>query len=147
MIFLDTSAIYALADIADSNHRQARAHLGGVLEAGETLLTHSYILVESMALLQKRLGFAAAVRFARDAAAFEVVWVDESTHGEAVARLEKTGRCGVSLVDAVSFLVMRKRGIRTALAFDPDFVAAGFRLYGTPGSDCAKGRRQRRHRC
>lgn len=135
MIFLDTSAIYALADRADPNHRRAREHLLRVLEAGETLLTHNYVLVESMALLQRRLGMPAAIRFARDAEAFEVVWVDESTHGEAVARLEKTGTGGVSLVDAVSFLVMRKRGIRTALAFDADFVAAGFRLYEGSGSD------------
>jgi predicted nucleic acid-binding protein len=77
---------------------------------------------------------AAAVRFARDVEAFEVVWVDESTHGEAVARIETTGTRGVSLVDAVSFLIMRKRAIQSALAFDPDFVAAGFRLYATSGS-------------
>jgi predicted nucleic acid-binding protein len=135
MIFLDTSAIYALADRADPNHKQVRAYLRGVLEAGQTLITHNYVLVESMALLQRRLGLAAAVRFARDAEAFEVVWVDESIHSEAVARLEKTGTRGVSLVDAMSFLVMRKRGIRTALAFDADFVAAGFRLYEASGFD------------
>jgi len=135
MIFLDTSAIYALADRADPNHRRVKEYFRGVLEAGQTLLTHNYVLVESMALLQRRLGLAAAVRFARDAEAFEVVWVDESIHSEAVARLEKTGTRGVSLVDAMSFLVMRKRGIRTALAFDADFVAAGFRLYEASGSD------------
>ncbi len=134
MIFLDTSAIYALADRADPNHRRVTECLRGALEAGETLLTHNYVLVESMALLQRRLGVDAAVRFARDAETFEVVWVDESTHGEAVARLEKAGTRDVSLVDAVSFLVMRKRGIRTALAFDRDFAAAGFRLYEAPGS-------------
>src|SRR5512136_2053162 len=105
MIFLDTSAIYALADRADPNHKRVRECLRGVLEAGQALLTHNYVLVEAMALLQRRLGVAAAVRFARDAEGFEVVWVDESTHGEAVARLEKTGTRGVSLVDAVRFLV------------------------------------------
>jgi uncharacterized protein len=135
VIFLDTSAIYALADIADPNHRRARECLRGILESGETLLTHNYILVESMALLQKRLGVTAAVRFARDAKAFATVWVDESIHDEAVERLEGTGARGVSLVDAVSFVVMRKRGIRIALAFDSDFTAAGFRLYETSGSD------------
>ncbi len=132
MIFLDTSAIYALADTADSNHERAKEYFQAALGAGETLLTHNYVLVESMALLQRRLGLAAAVRFARDAEAFEVVWIEESTHGEAVTRMAKGGTRGVSLVDAVSFFVMRKRGIRTALAFDPDFVAEGFRLYETP---------------
>jgi predicted nucleic acid-binding protein len=128
MIFLDTSAIYALADRADPNHRRAREALQAALDAGEALLTHNYVLVESMALIQRRLGVTAALRFARDAEAFEVDWVDESTHADALARLEKTAARGLSLVDAVSFLIMRRRGIRVALAFDADFVTAGFHL-------------------
>jgi len=135
MIFLDTSAIYALADAADPNHGRVRDHFRRALDAGEAILTHNYILVESMALIQKRLGLGTATRFARDAKAFELVWVDEAMHDEAAAWLEKTGKRGVSLVDAVSFLVMQKHGILTALAFEPDFVAAGFRLYGAQGSD------------
>ena len=134
MIFLDTSAIYALADVADPNHTQVREHFRRALDAGETILTHNYILVESMALIQKRLGLKAATHFARDVKAFEVVWVDEATHDEAAACLATTGKRGVSLVDAVSFLVMRKHGIRTALALDPDFLVADFRLYGAQGA-------------
>jgi predicted nucleic acid-binding protein len=34
----------------------------------------------------------------------------------------------VSFVDWVSFEVMRRRGLRRAFAFDPDFRAAGFEL-------------------
>lgn len=135
MIFLDTSAIYALADVADPNHGRVRDLFRRALDAGEAILTHNYILVESMALLQKRLGLRAATHFARDAKAFEVVWVDEAMHDEAAACLEKTGKRGVSLVDEVSFLVMKKQGIRTALALDPDFVVAGLRLYGAQGLD------------
>ena len=33
-----------------------------------------------------------------------------------------------SFVDATSFETMRERGIETALAFDPGFGAAGFRM-------------------
>ena len=135
MIFLDTSAIYALADVADPNHGRVREHFRRALDAGEAILTHNYILVESMALIQKRVGLGAATHFARDAKAFEVVWVDEAMHDEAAACLAKTGKRGVSLVDQVSFLVMQKHGIRTALALDPDFLVAGFRLYGVQGSD------------
>jgi uncharacterized protein len=134
MIFLDTSAIYALADVADLNHGQVREHFRRALDAGEAILTHNYILVESMALIQKRLGLRAATHFARDVKAFEVVWVDEATHDAAAAHLETTGKRGVSLVDEVSFLVMKKHGIGTALALDPDFLVAGFRLYGSHGS-------------
>jgi len=35
-----------------------------LLESGERLLTHNYVLVESLALLQARLGLAAAVKLA-----------------------------------------------------------------------------------
>jgi len=134
MIFLDTSAVYALADAADPNHGRATDQLRRALEVGEGILTHNYILVESMALIQKRLGLGAATHFARDVKTFDVTWIDEATHDEAVTRLRNSGKRGISLVDEVSFLVMRKRGIRTALAFDPDFVTAGFRLYGALGS-------------
>lgn len=128
MMFLDTSAIYALADASDPNHPRAKERLRLALEAGEEILTHNYVLVESMALIQRRLGLEAAIHFARDAKAFDVEWIDEATHDEAVRRLAKSGKRGISLVDQVSFLIMRRRGVRTALAFDPDFEAEGFRL-------------------
>jgi predicted nucleic acid-binding protein len=37
----------------------------------------------------------------------------------------------LSLVDAVSFAVMREAGITRAFAFDEDFRAAGFEVFGT----------------
>jgi predicted nucleic acid-binding protein len=42
--------------------------------------------------------------------------------------LRTSGRRHVSLVDAVSFVVMRGRQIE--VAFDPHYVRAGFRLLG-----------------
>ena len=56
MIFLDTSAIYALADKADPNHADAYKKFDLALKAGEIFLLHNYVLVESAALLQARLG-------------------------------------------------------------------------------------------
>lgn len=130
MIFLDTSAIYALADRADANHGRAKARFAGLIRADETFLTHSYVLVEAMVLIQHRLGLAATLAFARDAEAFEVEWVDGRLHKEAVAQLIAHGRRRVSVVDEVSFLVMRTRGVRTAFAFDRDFAAEGFDVVG-----------------
>ena len=129
MIFLDTSAIYALADRADANHARATRLLKEALVSGERLVTHNYVLVESMALLQHRLGLASALALADDARAFDVEWVTVPTHDRAVAWLRQTGRRQVSLVDAVSFVVMRDRRIEVALAFDPHFVQEGFRPF------------------
>lgn len=131
MIFLDTSAIYALADRTDPQHVRAKERIRAALESGEEILTHNYVLVEALALLQSRLGRETAVRFAHDTRAFDIEWIDEATHEEAIRRLARVGRRRVSLVDQVSFLVMRRRGVGIALAFDADFEEEGFRLFGT----------------
>src|SRR6185436_15569582 len=103
VIFLDTSAIYAWADTADPNHHTAIARLQAILDSGEDLLTHNYVLVESMALLQARLGVGVAAKLARDSEAFVIEWVDGPLHASGVRELEGSKRRHLSLVDQVSF--------------------------------------------
>ena len=129
MIFLDTSAIYALADKADPNHADACKKFDLALKAGEMFLLHNYVLVESGTLLQARLGLQSALAFLTDARAFDTEWVDSALHQEALKELEKIGKNGISLVDCMSFLVMRRRGVRKTLAFDTDFQDQGFTIY------------------
>lgn len=129
MIFLDTSAIYAMADRGDPRHELARDRFRALIGAGEDILTHNYVLVESMALIQHRLGLIAALKLAHDSRAFEIEWVGKAVHEEAVRSLAGVRKRHVSVVDQVSFLIMRSRGVETALAFDRDFVDEGFRLY------------------
>ncbi|NJD69117.1 MAG: VapC toxin family PIN domain ribonuclease [Candidatus Methylomirabilota bacterium] len=129
MIFLDTSAIYAMADQADPQHERAKERFEALLDMGERILTHNYVLVETMALIQSRLGMTAALKLAHDCRVFDIDWIDEATHGEAVRCLTESAKRRVSLVDQVSFLVMRRRGVRTALAFDQDFEREGFQVF------------------
>ena len=129
MIFLDTSAIYALADKTDPNHVTAYNKFQDALKSGEVFVLHNYILLESAALLQARLGLPSAVLFLKDAKSFEVEWVDSDLQEEAEKELERIGKRGISLVDCTSFLVMRRKGVQKVLAFDPDFEAWGFSLY------------------
>lgn len=128
MIFLDTSAIYAWADTADPNHRTSVRRLQAIMNSRETLLTHNYVLVESLALLQARLGLAAAIKLAKDSRAFIIEWVDDDLHASGLQELERSKKRHLSLVDHISFLVMRRRDVTTAFAFDPDFTSTGFRL-------------------
>lgn len=127
MIFLDTSAIYALASRSDVNHAAARKKFAAILESGVSIVTHNYVLVESVALIQHRLGLGPATRFVNEAASFDVEWISAATHAEA-ARRWMMGPPTLSFVDQVSFLLMQLRQIETAFAFDRDFAAAGFRL-------------------
>lgn len=128
MIFIDTSAIYALADKADPNHTNALKKFDLALKAGEVFLTHNYILVETAALLNARLGLQSALLFLRDAKAFNIEWIDINIHQEALKELEKLGRKGVSLIDCTTLVVMRKRGVKKILAFDPYFEEQGFTI-------------------
>jgi len=129
VIFLDTSAIYAWADAADPNHHTAVRRLQRILERGEELLTHNYVLLESIALIQARLGLAAAINLARDSKAFVIEWVDDDLHASGIRELERSKKRHVSLVDHISFLVMRRRHVPTAFAFDRDFTSAGFQRF------------------
>jgi predicted nucleic acid-binding protein len=129
MIFLDTSAIYALADKADPNHGHAYKKFDLALKSGEVFLVHNYVLVEAAALLRARLGLGSALAFLKDANAFDMEWVDLALHQEALKELERIGKTEISLVDCTSFIVMKRRGVKKILAFDADFQEQGFRLY------------------
>ena len=98
-----------------------------------TLLTHEYILVEVMALAQRRLGLGAVRRLVDDLLPLiEVAWVDPTLHAEARESLLAAGRRTVSLVDWTSFLVMRRHGVRRAFTFDDDFASEGFEVVPAP---------------
>ncbi len=130
MIFLDTSAIYAWADTADANHSTAVELLQTVLDSREELLTHNYVLLESVALLQARLSVTAAVKLTKDSSLFVIEWVDEDLHAAGMREMEQSKKRRLSLVDHISFLVMRRHNISTAFSFDRDFTFAGFQLFG-----------------
>jgi len=127
MIFLDTSAILALTDNRDLYHRDAVNHLAAAEEQGEAIVTHSYIVVESVALIQKRLGYDPALKFLHDVEAFDIVWVDDSLHHAAVQAFETNRSHGISFVDAVSFEMMRRQGITRYIGYDQHFEQAGFK--------------------
>lgn len=129
MIFVDTSAVYALADRKDLHHQTAVERFGELMTRGEALLTHNYIVLESVTLLQARLGHGAALRFARESTAFEIEWVDKTLHEAGTRALDAFSKRRLSLVDHISFLVMRRRNLTTAFAFDADFRTAGFHLF------------------
>jgi len=128
-VFVDTSALYALLNRADEAHSVARRAFAGLLADEEPLLTHNYVVVETVALTQRRLGLR-AVTVLRDAILGVVgqTWVDRDLHREALAATLAAGRRDVSFVDRVSFEVMRHRALRRAFAFDEHFAEQGFEL-------------------
>ena len=128
-VFVDTSAFFALLDRDDDEHRTAVAELDRIVREGPALVTHEYAVVETVSLVQRRLGPQFVRTFVDDLLApVEIEWVDRDVHLEAREAMLAAGDRSVSLVDWTSFLVMRRRGIATAFAFDDDFRAHGFEL-------------------
>lgn len=128
-VFVDTSALYALFDRDDRGHAMAARGWRGLAGGSRPLITSNYILLETTALLQRRLGLPAVHDLDDQIVPLLTVrWIDESLHHRALARLRRMDQRDVSLVDCSSFELMEAEAIGDALALDDDFVTAGFRL-------------------
>jgi predicted nucleic acid-binding protein len=130
VILVDTSAWYALLDEDDVNHGHAVDRWHTILDE-HALLTHTYVVLETSALVQRRLGMAAVDQLHDGLLPVALLaTIDRATHRRAVSGWRRAGNRRLSLVDVTSFTIMRDEGITMALAFDDDFVGAGFTLYG-----------------
>jgi predicted nucleic acid-binding protein len=130
-VFVDTSALYAVLDADDLNHRAASAAWQQLLNGLESddleAVTHGSVIVEIVALAQRRLGMEAVKVLVDDfVPLFSTVWIDQSLHDRATAAMLAAGLRSVSLVDWTSFEVMRQRAVELAFAFDEDFQQRGF---------------------
>lgn len=128
-LFVDTSAILAIIDADQPRHRDVVDAFDSVIDTGDPLYTSNYVLVETFALVQRRLGLDAS----RDLAAsfvplLNTLWVDETIHETALSALLSAGRSSLSLVDCTSFEIMRRHGLTQALALDRDFRQQGFQV-------------------
>ena len=125
-MFLDTSGLLCYLDRGDSRHAEAAR----VFNTSIAFLTHSYVLAEFIPLCWRR-GFERTVVLTYledlvDNPQVEVAWVDEALHRSGMALLRARPDKGYSLCDAVSFVLMRQRGIVEALTTDQHFDQEGF---------------------
>jgi predicted nucleic acid-binding protein len=128
-LFVDTSALLGFLNAADVNYSPAKAAWEGLLGGDTELVTHDYVLVETSALVLRRLGLEALRVFENDVVpVLDVVWVTPDVHEAAVGAQMLAAKRSLSLVDCVSFEVMRRAGLRTAFAFDDHFGKFGYEL-------------------
>jgi predicted nucleic acid-binding protein len=125
-MLLDTSGLLCLLDSDDSRHADAWAFF----EAAEEWVTHDYVLAELVPLCRSRgVDLRIVLNFLNDLLEdprIEVVWTDEWLCRSALSLLQGRMDKSYSLCDAVSFLLMQRRGVTEALTTDRHFSQEGF---------------------
>lgn len=125
-MLIDTSGFFCLHNTSDRHHRLSIQFN----QDAEFRLTTNYILAEYVALaIVRRLPQRNIAAFSEEILAdetIEIIWVDEQIHLKAVELLQKRDDKTYSLCDAVSFVVMRERGIARALTTDKHFEQEAF---------------------
>lgn len=133
-IFVDTSAFLALLDADDAGHAAVKETWTNLVRREASLWCTSYVLVETCALVQRRLGTDALRVFDEDVLSVVAIHsVVEKEHREGMAAALSANRRNLSLVDCVSFAVMRSTGTKRALALDEHFSAQGFEVVPEAG--------------
>jgi uncharacterized protein len=124
--FVDTSALLAFLDRDARRHADVVKAMTPVL-AQRTGVTHNYVIVEAEALVHRRHGATPVRRLLEDVVPLlDIAWIGPDLHAAAVDAHLADLRRRTSLVDHMSFIVMRDREIDDALALDRHFTDAGF---------------------
>ena len=135
-IFMDTSAFLAVLDADDTEHERAKVIWKHLIMTDELIICSNYVLIETFAIVQRRLGMDALRAFQEDVyPLLNIEWIDESGHRVGVAAVLAASRRKLSLVDCVSFEVMRRLGVNRVFCFDSHFEEQGFKIIDIEESD------------
>ena len=122
---VDTSAYFALADRSDQHHAAA---VGFVQANDRPLVTTDLIIVETLNLVQVRLGSAPAIALGKQLlapATTTILKVTDADWAQAWRLFQRYRDKAFSFTDCTTFALMARLGLSTAFAFD-----LHFRQYG-----------------
>jgi uncharacterized protein len=120
--FVDSSAIVAMVDRNDRTHDAAVSAYTDLLRQGYRLFTTNHVVTETVDLLTAGVGPEVARRWLRDQR-LPVYHADEQDEHRARALvISSRSPRGLSLVDAISLVVMERFGVADAFAVDSHFL-------------------------
>jgi uncharacterized protein len=130
-LFIDTSGWAYFLDSQDTLHSVVVTSVKQAVKKRRRLVTTNYIITELVALLSSRFHLPRqqvikAINLIKWDASVEVVHIERTMDDEAWALLEQRLDKEWSLVDASSFIVMKRFGMIEALTTDHHFTQAGF---------------------
>jgi predicted nucleic acid-binding protein len=130
-VFVDTSGFYAFLNRSDPFHQESVGYFERAEAEGWSLITSNYVVHESWALIQARLGWDAVEAWLTTLVPrCEVVWVNESLFLSGSARARQARERRLSLTDCISFEVMLANRIQSYIGDDAHFGSQGFHRPG-----------------
>jgi predicted nucleic acid-binding protein len=132
-VFVDSGAWIALALVRDPLHQRAREAWDHLNATGARLHTSVPVVLETFTFLDRNAAREAALAWKASLTQVRHLKVLPCTTKEldlAWRYFERPDLHKLSATDAVSFVLMTQRRIRTAFTFDAHFATAGFRIAG-----------------
>lgn len=135
-VFVDTSVWIAHVDAADPAERHAPA-VAALRRHERRLVTSSYVFDETVTRCARKFGLDVAIRVGETLLDARIVDLIEVEPLDEVAAWKlfreqteprRTKESPASFTDCTSFVLMRRLGLTTALAFDRHFAAEGFHV-------------------
>jgi uncharacterized protein len=131
--FVDSGAWIALAIRSDSHHSLASEQWRALRGAGARLHTSAPVVIETFTFLDRNANRDVALAWKAALYAGGAVTIlpcELSDLDAAWGHFQRTDLHKLSVVDATSFVIMKRAGIGLAFTFDHHFAVAGFRLVG-----------------
>lgn len=129
-VFLDTNGWLALLNASDALHVSAIEAWLAVGQSQNRIVLIDWVIAETgngLARAKATSRFGEAVQRVLESPRAEIVFVDQPLLEQAIQMYHQHADKSWGLVDCVSFLVMRNRGITDAFTCDRHFEQAGFR--------------------
>ena len=128
-IFVDTGAWIGAAIAVDAHHQRASALWKQLLERGAKPCTSVPVVLETFTYLQRGLGSGVALAWRAALAGTPRLEIFDCSAGDLAPSwrwLERRDLHKLGIVDATSFILMKKHKLRRAFTFDVHFATAGF---------------------
>lgn len=132
-VFVDSGAWIALAVTSDPLHTRAIAIWQQMLAIRHSLFTSVPVVIETFTFLDRNSTRDVAISWKDSLEEVSDLTILDCRASEVRAAWEYFHRNDLyklSAVDATSFVLMKRHGIKSAFAFDHHFASAGFRMLG-----------------
>ncbi|HZX97415.1 MAG TPA: PIN domain-containing protein [Myxococcales bacterium] len=129
-VFVDTGGWLALALAADPYHERAAEAWTSLQRSGARPCTSVPVVIETFTYLQRKIDARLAHSWSEGLRGRgpELFACGPEDLAQAWQWLQRRELHKLSLVDATSFVLLKKHQVRNVLAFDTHFAQAGFRL-------------------